>query len=219
MKLILNVSFFLSLILLISCGSQKGSSEEEQAWNETQQKNTLSAYDSFLADYPDTKKKDEVAQRREASLFGMATLDKTEYYLRKYLQEFPQGKRKKEVENELKKLEKSSVSPDEAISKTYVGSVRYLDGSSPDMEIFSVTISDLEDLGDEMKCKITVLLSSDVKKVMEGKIQKSKMSIKFVEDESEDFLLELPEGRFYKKDNNIYIESVDPSQKVYWILK
>ncbi len=213
------VPILLLLAVLAACGGTKGNPEEETDWNAASEANTLTALDSFLIRYPETKRKKEIAQRREGALFQIAQTENTEYHFRRYLKEFPQGKRKKDVETKLAALKPESLSTEILAAKTFVGAVRYLDGSEPDVEIISMKFSEMNDDGTEIRCKISVHVTSDIKKELTAVIQKDKMSVKFEERAEDEFLLDLPEGRMYSRNNEIMLESVDPTQKLYWRLK
>jgi hypothetical protein len=213
------VLIFILGSLFLSCGQSKVSPEEEQAWKDAIESNTLNAIDSFLMLYPETNRKEEIAYKREGILFRTATAENTVYYYNKYLKEFPQGKRKKEIEEKLTLLKAENISVENLTEKIFVGVIRYLDGSRPDIEILSMKFSSLEDNGSEISCMVSCHVSSSLKKEMKAIIQKDKFSIKFVEEESDEFLLELPEGKIYLKDNKLYLESTDPNQKQYWNLQ
>lgn len=210
----------LLILSLIACGGGAASTPEEaEAWKEASQKNSLKALDSFLIAFPQTKLKPEIAKRREGMLFQVAKVENTEYHYKKYLKEFPQGKRNKEVEEKLKALGNDEIAVESMRNKTFVGSIRYLDGSKPDIEVLALKFSDIEDSGNEIRFKAAIHLTADVKKEMTGIIQKPQMSIKFEEGSDDTFLLDLPDGRAYMRDGQIVMESTDPEKKQYWKVK
>jgi len=208
------------LLSLLSCGAGAPSSPQEaEAWKEASQKNSLKALDSFLVAFPETKLKPEIAKRREGMLFQVAKVENTEYHYKKYLKEFPQGKRKKEMEEKLKTLPNDAIAAETMQNKTFVGSIRYLDGSKPDIEVLALKFSAIEDLGNEIRFRAAIHLTADVKKELTGIIQKPQMSIKFEEGNDDTFLLDLPNGRAYMREGQLVMESTDPEKKQYWRVK
>ncbi len=211
-----------SSVFILGCSAFRGNPEEKKALDQAMKINTLAALDAFLENYPETIFKEVVADRRETILFGIAINEKTEYHLNKYLQEFPQGKRKENIQNELdviSKLTDKPLSIDDLNDKTFVGSIHYLDEKPAHIEILTLNLSNPEINSEEISFNANVHLGLDLKKELKVIIEKNKMSIKFVELESDEFLLELPEGRFYKINNQIIVESVIANSSKYWILK
>ena len=66
---------------------------------------------------------------------------------------------------------------------------------------------------------MTAYVSSNLKKELTAEIDKEKMSIKFAENQEDEFQLDFPDGKIYLINNEIFIESVDPSAGSYWNLK
>jgi superfamily II DNA helicase RecQ len=211
--------FFITSVLLLSCNSNVQDKEEEMAWKVCIETNTLTAIDSFLTEFPNTKHKAEIAKKRDGILYRTALAENTLFHLKNYQREFPQGKHKKEIEKILSELKTDKISLNNFESLTFVGTLRYSDKKNSGNNILTMKFTLSEDRESNVEYNVTAYLSSNLKKELKAVIEKEKMSIKFVEDTEDEFLLNFAEGKLYLKNNLIFIESVDPAADAYWNLK
>ncbi len=207
------VSLPLFLSLLLSCGGGQ-SAEEKAAWETARQKNSLEALDSFLLQYPETGRREEIAKLRDGRLWQVALLYNTEWHYKNYLAEFPQGQYKDEAQIKLEQLPTDAVSLSELSSKTFVGTINQGD---QDYEVLALRFAEIEEQGDAVHFKASVHLSSDIRKQMTGTISKPKYTISFEEGSDDEILIDLSDGRAYLRDGRLILESTDPKQ--YWLLK
>lgn len=211
--------FFKLLLLwgtlyLFACGNGGTGSPEATAWEQARKENTMEALDSFLIQFPETGRKKEIATLRDGMLYQTALLSNTEYYYRQYLQEFPQGKYVKEIQEKLNTLPNDAVGLSELSAKTFVGTIRQGDR---DYDVLALKFKEIEESGDNINFIASVHLSSDIRKQLKGSILKPTFSISFEEDKDDEFMLDLSDGRAYIRNGQILIESIDPKQ--FWHLK
>lgn len=205
--------------LLFGCSANQGAKEEELAWKVCVEANTLSAIDSFLTDFPNTKHKAEIAKKRDGILYRTAVAENTLYHFKNYLREFPQGKYKKEIEKKISSFETDKINLDDLESKTFVGTLLYTDKKKSGNNILTMKFKLTEDRGALADYLVTAYVSSNLKKELTAEIDKEKMSIKFAEDKEDEILLDFPEGKIYLRKDEIFIESTDPTANSYWNLK
>ena len=217
MKVLIQIC--LASCILFACNSNQGDKEEELAWKVCTASNTLSAIDSFLTDFPDTKRKAEIARKRDGILYRTAIAENTLYHFKNYLREFPQGKYKKEIEKKISTIVTDKINLDVLESKTFVGTLLYTDKKNSGNNILTMKFKLSEDRGDFADYLVTAYISSNLKKEMTAEVEKEKMSIKFAENKEDEFMLDFPAGKIYLRNDDIYIESTDPSANSYWNLK
>jgi hypothetical protein len=205
--------------LFFGCNTNQGDKEEELAWKACTEANTLSAIDSFLTDFPNTKHKVEIAKKRDGILYRTAMAENTLYHFKNYLREFPQGKYKKEIEKKISTLDTDKINLEDLESRTFVGTLIYTDKKNSGNNILTMKFKLSEDRGAVADYLVTAYVSSNLKKELTAEIDKEKMSIKFAEDKEDEILLDFPEGKIYLRKNEIFIESTDPTANSYWNLK
>jgi hypothetical protein len=212
-----NKLFLLALLFaatcLVSCAGG-GSELENAAWKEARKENTLEAIDSFLLKFPETTKKAQIAKARDGMLWQTALLSDSEFYYRSYLAEFPQGKHKVDAEKKLSEMPNDNVNLGELTAKTFVGTIHQGD---KDYDVLSLRFDKIEEQGDNIKFTAAVHLSSDIRKQLSGTIVKPNFTISFVENDEDEFTLNLTDGRAYIRNGEIMMESIDTKQ--YWHLK
>lgn len=206
-------------LICLSCNVSQSDKEEDIAWKTCLDNNTLSALDSFLTEFPDTKRKSEIAKKRDGILYRTAVAENTDYHLKNYLREFPQGKYKKEVEKQLSALLVDKINLEDLESKTFVGTLVYNDKKNSGHNILSMKFKLSEDRSSTALYHVTTYLSLNLKKDLMAEVEKEKMSIKFVESAEDEFQLGFPEGKIYLRNAEIFIESTDPAGNSYWNLK
>ncbi len=213
------IIIFAMSVILFACNVKQVDKEEEFAWKECKAANTLSAIDSFLTEFPNTKYKAEIARKRDGILYRTAVAENTLYHYKNYLREFPQGNYKKEIEKKISSFETDKINLEDIELKTFVGTLLYTDKKNSGNNILTMKFKLLEDHGSNVDYLVTAYVSSNLKKELTATVEKEKMSIKFAEDKEDEFLLDFPEGKIYLRNNEIYIESTDPSANSYWNLK
>jgi hypothetical protein len=200
--------------LVLSCNSAT-TEAEKAAWGAASEQNTLEALDSFLNNYPNTQYSKEIATRREGILWTLAQRNKTEYYYRYYLGEFPQGAHHVEAAAQLEAMPKENVSLQDLSAKTLVGTIRY--ENEQQLEVLALQFQSLDQSANEVKFQVNAHLSHDVRKELWGRIELPEYKIYFEENREDEFILGLSDGRIYIRNGNILIESTDPKQ--YWMLR
>ena len=201
-------------LLILSC-SGKTNPEEENDWKLLGKNPTIAALDSFLVNFPDTKRKKEIAQKRERLLFLNAKYENTFFHYKYYQKEFPQGQNIKEIISALNSLKADNVNITDLESKTFIGSFKS-DIKKAELDILTVFFISIEENDNHFDFKSVVNLSSNLKKEIKGKILKNNLSIVFDEDENDAFILGLAEARIYNRKGNLFIESADPNAEQYW---
>jgi hypothetical protein len=190
-------------------------SAEQTAWEEVKLLNTLGALDSFLIEFPDTKKKSEIASKREGIYYRIAVFENTEFYYNLYKKEFPQGKRIKEIEIKLEALSKEIADLDECENKTFIGSLKS-DFNKPQKEILSIIFKKIESSENVKKFEASVFLTSDIKKDIKGTINANGHYYNFEESEDDEFIIGLGASRLYSRKNSTFLESVGGNDNQYW---
>lgn len=204
-------------LLLFSCGPNV-SPEEEAAWQAAKKANSLAALDSFVSQYPEHSFKEQLANKKERLLFAEAQMENRVYFYKKYLADFPEGKRKVEAQEALANIQKSIKLPSKEIltAKPFVGKVEY--EHAADKEILSMKFVEFKETDGSFLADVH--LSNDIRCQVTGRIeQQAPYTIMFLEQvgEQQDFVLDLSPALPYLKNGELIIESVDPKQ--YWRLK
>jgi hypothetical protein len=211
----LKLSTFVLIVSMLSLSCNSTSEAEQSAWAAASEQNTLEALDSFLNNYPKTQYSKEIAQRREGILWALAQRNKTEYYYRYYLKEFPQGAHHVEAAAQLEAMPEEDINLQDLSAKTLVGTVRY--ENEQQLEVIALQFKSLDQTAAEVKFRVNAHLSHDVKKELWGRIELPEHKIFFEENREDEFILGLSNGRIYMRNGNILIESTDPKQ--YWMLR
>ncbi|WCL81056.1 hypothetical protein PPO43_13865 [Saprospira sp. CCB-QB6] len=204
-------------LLLFSCGPS-ASPEEQAAWETAEKANSLAALDSFVLQYPEHNFQEELAAKKERLLFAEAKMENRVYHYKKYLAEFPEGKRKAEAQEALANIQKSIKLPSKEIltAKPFVGKVEY--ENAADKEILSMKFVELNEADGSFLADVH--LSNDIRCQITGRIeQQAPYTMLFLKQvgEQQDFILDLSPALPYLKNGELIIESVDPKQ--YWRLK
>ena len=202
--------------LVISC-SGKTNPEEETDWKLLGKNPTIVALDSFLTNFPETKRKKEIALKREKLLFLNAKSENTIFHYKYYQKEFPQGKNIKEINTALNSLKADNVNIADLESKTFIGSFKS-DIKKSELDILTIYFKNIEENDTYYDFESIVNLSSNLKKEISGKIIKNNLSIVFDEDENDTFIIGISEARIYNRKENLFIESTDPKAEQYWKL-
>ncbi len=196
-----------SFNLLICCKTA-----EDEAWQNVLQQNSQEAVDSFLLANPETKYKDEAALKKDEFAWYKARQKNTVYNYKKYAADFPSGIYINEVTSYLDSIPKATIDLIELTTNSFVGKIDY---GSRETQIINFKFSEIRQENGSVQFWATIN-TSDARKMLEGRINLENNSIMFMEDPSSKMMLNLTDGRIYKKQNKIIIESTNISQ--YWSL-
>lgn len=205
MRTLLFYLFFFTL--LTAC-----SNEEDKAWDVALSQNSGSALDSFLLVYPDSKYTSEVATYKEDFAWYAAKRKHTVYNYKKYSVDFPNGKYKELVAPQIDSIPSNNINLEELTKSTFVGKINY-----GDREIEVIGFSFAEIRKDSAGIRfIANINTSDYRKTIEGRIDPNGYVIMFMENTGNKSMLNITDGRAYRKGNKIMLESTNVAQ--YWNL-
>jgi hypothetical protein len=197
----------LMAIVLISCQS-----EEDIAWEKAVRQNSSTAIDSFLITYPGSKYSMDAASFKEDYAWYTAKAKNTVYNYKKYAVDFPNGKYNQEVPTRLDSINSGSINLTEMTKSSFVGKIDY---GNRETEILAFHFSEItqDSAGISFLAKIN---TSDIRKVIAGRIDPNGYLIMFMEDPNDKIMLNITDGRAYIKGNKIMMESTNINQ--YWSL-
>ena len=201
------LSSFFVLMIVTSCQDA-----EDKAWQEALTNNSMGAIDSFLQIYPESKYKADAAQQKDKYAWYVAKAQNTVYSYKKYLVSHPSGLYKEEVPKYLDSIPHQTISLAELTENAFVGSIDY---GNRETQIIAFKFAEIQEDDENIRFYAKVN-TSDIRKNLEGKINKKDYSVVFMEDPASKTMLNLTDGRIYKKKNKIIIESINISQ--YWRL-
>lgn len=196
-----------ALLVLVSCQN-----EEDKAWQKALSSNSNIAIDSFLLEYPNSKYTKEAAITQENYSWFAAKQKNTVYFYKKYLVDYPNGLYKEEVPNKIDSVRSGEVNLSELTKSTFVGKINY---GNRETKVIAFHFAEIiqDSTGINFLAKIN---TSDVQKKIEGRIDLEKYSIMFRENSTDQFMLNITDGRAYAQGNKIILESTNVNQ--YWNL-
>lgn len=202
----------LFLVCLLGFGLMACSNEEDKAWQAAVQQNTVAAIDSFLQQYPGSKYQSEAASYKEDFAWYAAKAQNTFYAYKKYFVDFPNGKYAKEVAQQLEAIGTQDISLEELTKSTFVGKIDY---GNRETQVLAFRFMEIQrdSAGIRFFAKIN---TSDIRKTIEGRIDPDDFVIMFMENPDDKIMLNITDGRAYKRDNKIMMESTNVNQ--YWNL-
>ncbi|MEM6725034.1 MAG: protein kinase [Bacteroidota bacterium] len=151
-------------------------------------------------------------QLEEKAKWRMAENRATEFHLKQYLSDYPDGKYKAEAEKRLAQLPLPNFELSWLTAKRFTGKIDRFD----DLQVFTIRMKTLEDRTDRIRFTSSVNIGA-VRKNIEGWIYKADLKIRF-EDTAEDVQkFGIADGRLYFDGEEIFFESIDLEQ--YWILE
>ncbi len=205
MRTLLFYLFF--FILLTAC-----SNEEDKAWDAALSQNSGSALDSFLLVYPDSKYASEVATYKDDFAWYAAKHKHTVYHYKKYSVDFPNGKYAEQVSSQIDSISSNNINLEELTKSTFIGKIDY---GNRETEVIAFSFSEIrkDSLGIQFIAKIN---TSDIRKMIEGRIDPNGYLIMFMENPDAKIMLNITDGRAYRKGNKIMLESTNVNQ--YWNL-
>jgi hypothetical protein len=205
MRTLLFYLFF--FILLTAC-----SNEEDKAWDVALSQNSGSALDSFLLVYPDSKYALDVATYKEDFAWYAAKRKHTVYNYKKYLVDFPNGKYKELVSPQIDSISSNNINLEELTQSTFVGKIDY---GNREIEVIGFSFSEIRKDSAGIRF-IANINTSDNRKTIEGRIDPNGYVIMFMENTGAKTMLNITDGRAYRKGNKIMLESTNVNQ--YWNL-
>lgn len=201
---------FVTSLSLVSCGG-----EDARKWQDSKKEGTIGAVDTFLQNFPDSKYRTAALEHKEDLIWNNAMTDNTEYLYRKYQYDYPQGKYLDLVNT---KIEAITIDPQltlEALtSKTFVGTIKYSEGK--EVSVVALKFVNIEEAEGEVRFEASIN-TNEMRKNIQGVIQKSNFLITFNENPTDQVTLNLSPGRAYWRESRIWLESVDPTQ--FWRLR
>lgn len=205
MRTVLFYLFFFTL--LTAC-----SNEEDKAWDVAVSQNSDLALDSFLLVYPDSKYTSEVTTHKEDFAWFAAKQKHTVYNYKKYLVDFPNGKYKDLVSTQIDSIPSNNINLEELTTSTFIGKINY---GSRNLQVIGFRFSEIrkDSAGIRFFANIN---TSDNRKMIEGRIDPNGYVVMFMENTNDKTMLNLTDGRAYRKGNKIMLESTNVNQ--YWNL-
>ncbi|MCH2022674.1 MAG: hypothetical protein MK207_09375 [Saprospiraceae bacterium] len=199
--------FFLVASLTISC-----TNDEDRAWNQALFKNSDLAIDSFMIKYPNSKYTSEASDFKEKLAWASVLETNTVYSYKKYLADYPSGKFKDLVPQQLNSILSNNINLDELTKSTFIGKINY---GSYETQILTFKFANIlkDSSGIRFLAKIN---TSEIRKDIEGRIDPDNFLIMFMEDPKDKSMLNITDGRAYMKENKIILESTNINQ--YWHL-
>lgn len=200
------VIYCLSFCLLTAC-----SSEEDIAWEEAIAQNSSEAIDYFLLTYPNTKYAKEAEEFKQDYIWYAAKERNTIYHYKKYLAIYPSGKYADEVPVHIDSINKENLDLAELTRSTFIGKIDYGNRETQVLAFKFVEIR-RDSAGISFVARIQ---TSDINKIIDGRIDPKNYGIMFMEKD-ETVMLNITDGRAYKKRNKLLLESTNVNQ--YWNL-
>jgi hypothetical protein len=207
MKSTILILLFALGTLLISCNDA-----EDKAWQAAVAQNTDGAIDSFLQIYPESKYKTAAKEQKDNYAWYWAEQTNTVYGYKKYLSDFPEGLYQEEVPNRLQSITVEEISLADLTKSSFVGKIDY---GSRETQIIAFKFVEIQE--DEKNIRFTAQINtSEIRKSIEGRIDKNDYTIMFTENPAQKGIINLTDGKIYKRANKFLIESANISQ--YWKL-
>lgn len=197
-------------LAIISTGCN---SDDARAWQSVMDAPSIAAIDSFLGKYPDSGYKDAALQKKEEFIWQIACGDNTEFGYRKYQKDYPQGKFADQVQAKLDSIPTDAIDLADLTAKTFVGTINY---GNREVQVLSLRFVRIEEDAAAVRFEATIN-TTDIRKNMLGTIDKTKLNVVFQENSQDQMLLNLSNGRAYRREGKIWLESTDPAQ--YWRLR
>lgn len=197
----------LMVVLFTAC-----SNEEDKAWELALSQNSDAAIDSFLMAFPDSKYATDAAAHKEDFAWYAAKQKNTVYFYKKYLVDYPNGKYKEEVPTQIESINSSNIDLAELTRSTFIGKIDY---GNRETQVLAFRFAEIhkDSVGISFVAKIN---TSDIRKMIEGRIDPTDVLIMFMENPDDKIMLNITDGRAYKRGNKLILESTNVNQ--YWNL-
>lgn len=203
-------------LLLVGILALSGcSSEEGEAFAYAEKQNNLAALDSFMEVYPNGSYLQEALKRKEWLHWEKAKYEGTVFYYKKYLLDYPQGEYLQAAMDSLQVLQPTPLDFTKLLELRFVGLIDYGDVEK-DVLSMRFTHLNVPELDSVIQFKANINLP-DIRKDLEGHINKNNNRIHFKENENDKVKINLSAGRLYFQKGQLVIESVEPKQ--YWRLR
>lgn len=201
-----SVIYCFAFCLLVAC-----SSEEDIAWEAAVAQNSSEAIDSFLLEYPSTKYAKDAEGFKQDYAWYTAKDRNTIYHYKKYLVTYPTGKYAKKVPERINAINQEGLDLAELTKSTFIGKIDY-----GNRETQVLAFKFVEVIRDSAGISFVARIqTSDIDKVIDGRIDPKSYGIMFMEPENT-VMLNITDGRAYKKGNKLLLESTNVNQ--YWNL-
>lgn len=207
MKFFTYILFIVLSTLVLACDNA-----EDHAWQAAVTQNTEGAIDSFLLIYPDSKYKSDAIEQKDNYAWYWAEQKNTIYSYKKYLSDFPEGIHKEEVPERLQSIQTTTISLADLTKSSFVGKINY---GTRETQIIAFKFVEIQEDDSDIRF-VAQINTSEIRKTLEGSIDKKDYTVMFTEDPAQKGMLNLTDGKIYKKDDKFLIESANISQ--YWQL-
>ena len=198
-----------SCLLCLICACQ---SEEDKAWEEAIALNSSAAIDSFLLRYPGTKYADDADAQKEDYAWYAAKQKNTVYHYKKYLVTYPSGQHAAKVPEQLEAIPTDEINIDDLTQSTFIGKINY---GNRETQVLAFRFLEVEKSENNIGFKARIQ-TSDINKVIEGRIDPKGSLIMFMENNEDTIMLNITDVRIYKQGNKLLLESTNVNQ--YWNL-
>jgi hypothetical protein len=192
--------------LLLAC-----TSEEDRAWEAAVAQNSSEAIDSFLLKYPGTKYAGDAEAFKQDYAWFAAKDRNTVYHYKKYLTTYPTGNYADEVPERIRAINQEPLDLANLTRKSFVGKIDY---GNRETQVLSFDFIEIR--RDSAGISFTAEIQTpDIRKVIDGRIDPNTYGIMFMEKD-DNVMLNITDGRAYKKDGKLVLESTNVNQ--YWNL-
>ncbi|MCP4437676.1 MAG: hypothetical protein GY810_01920 [Aureispira sp.] len=209
-----NKPIFIGLVaflMLTSCEN-----EEDKAWQAAVSKGSVEAIDSFMLANPESGYKAEADAKKEAMAWAYAKSKNTIYAYKKYLMDYPSGKYKEEVNAQLDSIPAIPVDEESLTVLTTNAFTGKIDYGNQVIQIIYLKFLQIEETTGNIRF-VANINASNIRKSIPGSIKMDDFTISFDENTTDKVLLNLVEGKAYKVNNQIVLESINTDQ--YWRLE
>jgi len=198
-----------SSLLLLLCACQN---EEDQAWATAVALNSSAAIVSFLLQYPETKYSEDAEQHKESYAWYAAKQKNTVYHYKAYLTTYPNSPHATEVPERLNAIPTDAVDIDELTLATFIGKIDY---GNRETQVLAFRFLSIKKTNGHIRFQARIQ-TSDVSKVIDGRIDPEDYLIMFMENDEDTIMLNITDGRIYQRGNKLLLESTNVNQ--YWNL-
>lgn len=207
-----NILIGLILISLVtSCEN-----DEDRAWKAAVGQGSLEAIDSFMLTHPESGYKAEALAKKEGIAWAYARGKNTIYAYKKYQMDYPDGQYKEEVPKRLDSIPTISVDEESLMILTSNSFTGRIDYENQVVQIIYLKFLEIQETAGSIRF-VANINASNIRKAIPGSIKLDDFTISFEENTQEKVMLNMANGKAYKINNQIVLESVDTDQ--YWRLE
>lgn len=198
-----------SLLLLFLCAC---SSEEDQAWEAALALNSTEAIDSFLLEHPESKYIEEANTYKEDYAWFSAQQKNTIYHYKEFQAQYPNSKYTEEIPALLDAFKTDQIDLNDLTETTFIGKIDY---GNRETQVLSFKFLQVENDSAGISF-VARIQTPDISKVIDGRIDPKGYLVMFMENRNDTIMLNITDGRIYKRGNKILLESTNINQ--YWNL-